>query len=276
MGFDAYLNSPKCNETSTGEVKINVRGMTCNSCVQNIEQVISEKSGVCNIEVSLENEAAFIIYDKKKTTPEAVRDAIEDMGFEASLPGAGSKEKLEAHCSSQLVFQVTGMKCKSCVKKIKDKLSENRGVYEVNVSLEDEKASVNFNPEATTLGEIHNELASLGFKVKQLTSENPPDVVLASTSSGHRSLMKCVIGIKGMTCTSCSTNIQETISGVSGVTDIEVSLNDNKARVHYNSDLISADEIADKIDDMGFDAKVIDRPKMSSFSASKRSNIIPS
>lgn len=60
--------------------------MTCNSCVKNIEGVLGEKDGVQSIKVSLENKEAAIAFDPNKTNPIALRDAIDDMGFEASLP----------------------------------------------------------------------------------------------------------------------------------------------------------------------------------------------
>lgn len=71
----------------TQVVVINIEGMTCNSCVQSIEGVISQKAGVKSINVSLANSNGTIEYDPLQTSPEDLRSSIEDMGFDASLSG---------------------------------------------------------------------------------------------------------------------------------------------------------------------------------------------
>lgn len=71
----------------TQVVVINIEGMTCNSCVQSIEGVVSQKAGVKSIHVSLSNRNGTIEYDPLQTCPEDLRSSIEDMGFDASLSG---------------------------------------------------------------------------------------------------------------------------------------------------------------------------------------------
>ena len=41
-----------------------------------------------HLQVSLADEKADICYNADKTTPELLREAIDDMGFEAYLPGS--------------------------------------------------------------------------------------------------------------------------------------------------------------------------------------------
>lgn len=66
---------------------INIEGMTCNSCVQSIEGVISQKPGVKSIHVSLLHHNGTIEYDPMLTSPDDLKNAIVDMGFDASLTG---------------------------------------------------------------------------------------------------------------------------------------------------------------------------------------------
>lgn len=66
---------------------ITIEGMTCNSCVQSIEGIISQKPGVKSICVSLLHRKGTIEYDPVLTSPEDLKNAIEDMGFDASLTG---------------------------------------------------------------------------------------------------------------------------------------------------------------------------------------------
>lgn len=71
----------------TQVVVINIEGMTCSSCVQSIEGVLSQKAGVKSVHVSLPNGNGTIEYDPLQTSPEDLRSSIEEMGFDASFPG---------------------------------------------------------------------------------------------------------------------------------------------------------------------------------------------
>lgn len=66
---------------------IHIEGMTCSSCVQSIEGMISQKKGVMSAQVSLTDHSGVFEYEPLLTTPEELREAIEDMGFDAFLPG---------------------------------------------------------------------------------------------------------------------------------------------------------------------------------------------
>lgn len=68
-------------------VKIHIEGMTCQSCVQSIEGMISQRKGVVSAHVSLAEHQGTFEYDPLLTTPEELREAVEDMGFDAFLPG---------------------------------------------------------------------------------------------------------------------------------------------------------------------------------------------
>lgn len=68
-------------------VQISIEGMTCNSCVQTIEGTMSQRNGVRSAQVSLANHQGTFVYDPLITTSEELRAAIEDMGFDAFLPG---------------------------------------------------------------------------------------------------------------------------------------------------------------------------------------------
>ncbi|XP_055100776.1 copper-transporting ATPase 2 isoform X24 [Symphalangus syndactylus] len=64
---------------------IAIAGMTCASCVHSIEGMISQLEGVQQISVSLAKGTATVLYNPSVISPEELRAAIEDMGFEASV-----------------------------------------------------------------------------------------------------------------------------------------------------------------------------------------------
>nr|XP_056712022.1 copper-transporting ATPase 2 isoform X2 [Euleptes europaea] len=78
------LSQGQLQSESTTTV-ISIGGMTCNSCVESIESLISQRKGVMQISVSLAEGAGTICYDLDLTNPEELSAAIEDMGFDASV-----------------------------------------------------------------------------------------------------------------------------------------------------------------------------------------------
>lgn len=66
----------------------------------------------------------------------------------------------------------------------------------------------------------------------------------------------CVISIVGMTCMSCVNSITETVSKKDGIEKIFVSLEKNEGTVKYDPNLLTPQDIAEAIEDMGFDTSV--------------------
>jgi len=75
--------------TTTLNVKLSIRGMTCSGCVNGVKGVLEKVPGVTKAEVSLEKNEAQVTYTKGKTTPEEMIKAVEKLGFKASLQNEG-------------------------------------------------------------------------------------------------------------------------------------------------------------------------------------------
>ena len=63
---------------------INVEGMTCGGCVKSVTNALNQVTGVQQADVSLEQNNAVINFDDSQTNETALKQAIEDAGFEAS------------------------------------------------------------------------------------------------------------------------------------------------------------------------------------------------
>ncbi len=66
-------------------MRLGVVGMTCGSCVRAIEGNLRPISGVVTASVSLAEEKAVIVFDPAVVTVDAIKNAIEDSGFEATV-----------------------------------------------------------------------------------------------------------------------------------------------------------------------------------------------
>ena len=254
-----------------GVAHVDILGMTCQSCVKNIEGVISEKPGVQSIKVSLVNKNAVIDYDPALTNPETLRDQIDDMGFEASLPA--NKGELGAAVNNIPAGKVAepkmavahvnidGMTCQSCVKNIEGVISEKPGVKLIQVSLENKNAVIQYNPSTTNPETLRDQIDDMGFEAtlpeKRHDSLSDFDPLKAKPDSLEPSPNECAISVEGMTCQSCVRTIEGKISEVPGIMVIKVSLPEKQARVKYDPDAITPQDIADQIDDMGFETAVL-------------------
>ncbi|CAH1777961.1 unnamed protein product [Owenia fusiformis] len=245
---------------------IGIDGMTCMSCVRNIEGNISTKPGIKLIKVSLDEKLARVKYDSQLMEPETIREMIDDMGFEAVI-GPLIKPVVPPIIDVPNVPQTTrvlveGMTCQSCVKNIEMNISERPGINAIKVYLEAKEAIVTFDPTLTDPEKIREQIDDMGFEAKLPTVSHKAVLdefdVLAQRNVGGVTEETCTVSIEGMTCQSCVKTIEMNIGEKPGILSIKVSLEEERGVVRYKTSDWSANKVAEAIDDMGFDARVID------------------
>uniref|UniRef100_A0A8C4LCH4 Copper-transporting ATPase 1 n=1 Tax=Equus asinus TaxID=9793 RepID=A0A8C4LCH4_EQUAS len=270
----------------TQETVINIDGMTCNSCVQSIEGVISKKAGVKSIRVSLANGNGTVEYDPLLTSPETLRKAIEDMGFDATLSDTNeplvviaqpssemplltstnefcpktmtpTHDKEEAKTSSKCYIQVTGMTCASCVANIERNLRREEGIYSVLVALMAGKAEVRYNPAVIQPPMIAEFIRELGFGATVIENADGGDGILE-------------LVVRGMTCASCVHKIESTLTKHRGIFYCSVALATNKAHIKYDPEIIGPRDIIHTIESLGFKASLVKKDRSASHLDHKR------
>ncbi|NXR83086.1 ATP7B ATPase, partial [Pycnonotus jocosus] len=203
---------------TTHTAVIKIDGMTCNSCVQSIEGTISQRQGVQRVAVSLAGSTGTIHYDPAVTSGEELRAAIEDMGFDASV--------------------LTGNLCCAFV--------QDTSTGEQKCQPDASKAAVQPSaPEPPRQGDASDAL---------------PD---SSHPSGSNQLSgapeeKCVLQITGMTCASCVSTIERNLQKEDGIVSVLVALMAGKAEIKYKPELIQPLEIAQLIQNLGFEATIME------------------
>ena len=90
MGFGVTLpaNSRKGDREAHNAMDVyvlDVSGMTCDSCARTIQDNLLDIEGIDDVSVSLAYSRATVRFDRHKMSSASVIDAIEDMGFRASL-----------------------------------------------------------------------------------------------------------------------------------------------------------------------------------------------
>nr|XP_055215870.1 copper-transporting ATPase 2 isoform X8 [Gorilla gorilla gorilla] len=195
---------------------IAIAGMTCASCVHSIEGMISQLEGVQQISVSLAEGTATVLYNPSVISPEELRAAIEDMGFEASVVSEScSTNPLGSHSAGNSMVQTTGGTPTSV-----QEVAPHAGRFPAN---------------------------------------HAPDILAKSPQSTRAvAPQKCFLQIKGMTCASCVSNIERNLQKEAGVLSVLVALMAGKAEVKYDPEVIQPLEIAQFIQDLGFEAAVME------------------
>ena len=63
-------------------LKMNVGGMTCGNCSRSVERKLASTPGVSKATVDLVNACATVEYDAAVVQPEALANAVRQLGFE--------------------------------------------------------------------------------------------------------------------------------------------------------------------------------------------------
>jgi Cu+-exporting ATPase len=80
---------------------------------------------------------------------------------------------------------------------------------------------------------------------------------MAATTSATVHMATTTLKVGGMTCGACTSAVEAGFQGVDGVGNVSVSLVMERAVVHHDPEVISAQQVAEIIDDRGFDAEVL-------------------
>ncbi|XP_036245413.1 copper-transporting ATPase 2 [Molothrus ater] len=209
MGFDANIAEEKLTTATVNlpslkeaVAKLRVEGMTCQSCVTNIEGKIRKLHGVAKIKVSLDNQEAIIAYHPYIIQPDDLKRHISDLGYDCTIKSKSAPLKLGAldlqrlqnanpretpanfgsdgldplipkmGSTATVTVQIEGMHCKSCVRNIEGNISDLPGIKSIKVSLEHKCAVVQYSPDLITLSAFQQAIESLppgNFKVSLLS-----------------------------------------------------------------------------------------------------------
>lgn len=237
------------------QTKIKVYGMTCMHCHKRVTDAIYAIEGVSSVEVDLEDESAEVEFDPDRTDLEEIKQTIIDAGYEVGeeeacpLPAEAEQEacriipdeELEETTEAEpghvedIVFRVSGMTCASCAQNVEKILKKQEGVVSASVNLPMSKAAVSYEPARISREEMEEAIESIGYHVV------------------HE---RTTLDVGGMTCASCAMNVEKVLKRQKGVTSASVNVSTAKARIEYNSYLISVEDMIAAIEGIGYSASI--------------------
>ncbi|KAF9933895.1 hypothetical protein FBU30_004063 [Linnemannia zychae] len=230
--------SPQQQHTP-GKITLPVIGMTCMSCVNAITSVLSSLPGVKDVQVSLKQEQAVVEYDPSSIHPGQIKEAIEDCGFDVPF----DTQPLD------LIDAESPLSSASTI-----------------------VSSGTPPPHSTSAGLLNAASSQLQYMSSprspipsSLNNNDTPKSGKHPLTSSHATLTKALNGtvksaqlsIQGMTCASCVASIEKSLKTAPGLVSIKVALLAERATIEYIEGETTPREIADLIDDIGFEASPI-------------------
>ncbi|MGF2145704.1 heavy metal translocating P-type ATPase [Vagococcus fluvialis] len=137
----------------------NIEGMTCASCAQTVEKVVSKVPSVEEASVNLATEKLTVLFDENSANEEAVIKAVDDAGYQVVMPG------------EHMQYDIDGMTCASCSQTIEKVINKLDGVQSASVNLATEKMVVNFNPSELSSNDIMEAVKNSGYSAKESLSQ---------------------------------------------------------------------------------------------------------
>ncbi|KAL3635534.1 putative copper-transporting ATPase hma5 [Castilleja foliolosa] len=154
---------------------------------------------------------------------------------------------MQASEEAKALFSVTGMTCSACSATVEKAVKRLPGIKEAVVDVLNHRAQVVFCLALVNEENIRETIDDAGFEAKLITQE----------FNHLKTIQICRIHIQGLNCISCSTTLQHHLSSMHGVTKSLVSLSSEQVNVHYDPNILTYNDILEKIENIGFQGKLI-------------------
>ena len=122
---------------------------------------------------------------------------------------------------NKVTFDINGMTCASCVRRIEEGLRQTPGVSKANVNFATQKAVVEYESNQLDAKEMQNKITDLGYEA------------LIDTSGSDQA--KITISVGGMTCAACVRRVENALNSVTGVLDASVNLATGRATIVHGA-----------------------------------------
>lgn len=143
---------------SASPLFLEIKGMNCASCVNNVEEAIQKVKGVESVQVNLANEKATV---KGSADPAEIAKAVEQSGYQL--------------VTLRMDFNIKGMSCASCVSNVEQTLRKISGVLSASVNLATERAGIEVIPGTVTVRQIEEAVKAGGYEATPVSRDTGAD-----------------------------------------------------------------------------------------------------
>lgn len=173
--------------------------------------------------------------------------------------------RLETCCN--LTFSLH--RCGSCSSAVEGGLKGVSGVGNVSVSLIMERAVVMHDATQISAEEIREIIEDRGFEAEVLSTDlvspraDMMDGAFAdAAAAAGPTYVGTVVAIEGMTCGACTSAVEGAFKDVAGIKNFSISLLSERAVIDHDPTVLSAEQIAEMIEDRGFSATIVESSQL--------------
>lgn len=178
-----------------------------------------------------------------------------------------SLSQTTAHMATT-TLKVGGMTCGACTSAVESGFKDMEGIGNVSVSLVMERAVVIHDPQKVSAAQIQEIIEDRGFDAEVLATDLPSPMFNRNgylydddeddEEEEEASITTTTLAVEGMTCGACTSAVEGGFEGVAGVKHFSISLLSERAVVEHDASLLSAEKIAEIIEDRGFGATIVE------------------
>jgi len=154
------------DQAGTVKTTLSIRGMTCASCVANIEKMVSPATlpGLISLSVNLMSEEGLAEHDPSILSPEKIADAIDDVGFEANVISTKDAHPQPADSDiDSTTLKIFGMTCGACVSSVESALLSVPDVKSALVNLATQEARIVYHTNHVGIRDLVRTVEEAGF-----------------------------------------------------------------------------------------------------------------
>ena len=124
------------------------------------------------------------------------------------------------------------MSCATCAAAVEKSVTALEGIEAVDVNFATDEATVAYDPETVGLDEIYEAIEAAGYEPERRTT---------------------TIGIAGMSCATCASAVDDHVTALDGVLNVDVNVATDEATVSYNPNETNRAAICDAIETAGYE-----------------------
>ena len=178
---------------------------------------------------------------------------------------AESSSAPTAHMATT-TLKVGGMTCGACTSAVEAGFKAVDGVGNVSVSLVMERAVIMHDPQKISAEQIQEIIEDRGFDAEVLATDLPSPMFNRNgylkdgkdSEASTTTTTTTTLAVEGMTCGACTSAVEGGFKDVPGVLNFSISLLSERAVVEHDAAILSAEKIAEIIEDRGFGATIVE------------------
>ncbi|KAL8672485.1 MAG: hypothetical protein Q9168_003056 [Polycauliona sp. 1 TL-2023] len=256
---------------------LRVDGMTCASCESAVKGGLKDLNGVTTAEAYFNLSRAIVEHDPQKLSPELVREAIEDTGFDAEILSTEFATAIHNRpledtmdsTGSQLsvtTLKVDGMTCGACESGIRGGFKDVPGLTTMSISFLTGRADFEHDPVVLPPEAIAEIIEDRGFdaaivETKASLAQEMPTISLGHSTSQASVIRSVQLKILGLTDMASAANLEDSLRSIPGITSVTVNystLTSSRTTISYHSLETGLRAVVEATESLGYNALIAD------------------